>query len=58
MRVMALEIAPEPTVDASHAAPPPAAMMIDPGGQYRVTIPAGFDMEAAARLLNGLVVRR
>ena len=33
-------------------------MTIDLGERYRVTIPAGFDMEAAARLLNGLVVSR
>ena len=26
--------------------------------RYRITIPAGFDMETAARLLNGLVVSR
>jgi transposase len=30
---------------------------IDLGARCRVTIPAGFDMDAAARLLNGLVVR-
>jgi len=36
----------------------PPAMTIDLGGRYRVTIPAGFDMAAAARLLNGLVVSR
>jgi transposase len=33
-------------------------MTIDLGERYRVTIPAGFDMEAAARLLNGLVGSR
>ena len=33
-------------------------MTIDLGERYRVTIPAGFDMQAAARLLNGLVVGR
>jgi hypothetical protein len=31
-------------------------MTIDLGERYRVTIPVDFDMEAAARLLNGLVV--
>jgi len=34
-----------------------SVMTIDLGERCRVTIPAGFDMEAAARLLNGLVVR-
>lgn len=58
MRLMPLEIAPAPAVAAGLSAPPQTAMMIDLGGQYRVTIPVGFDMEAAARLLNGLVVRR
>ena len=38
--------------------PPPPAMTIDLGERYRVTIPVGFDMEAAARLLNGLVVSK
>lgn len=33
-------------------------MTIDLQDRYRITIPAGFDMEAAARLLNGLVVGR
>jgi len=31
-------------------------MTIDLGERCRVTIPADFDMEAAARLLDGLVV--
>ena len=39
-------------------APHPHVMTIDLGERCRVTIPAGFDMEAAAQLLNGLVVRR
>lgn len=33
-------------------------MTIDLEDRYRITIPAGFDMEAAAQLLNGLVVSR
>ena len=48
-----------PTDDMlSSTTPPPSAMTIDLGERYRVTIPAGFDMEAAERLLNGLVVSR
>ena len=34
-----------------------AVMTIDLGPQCRVAIPSGFDMEAAAHLLNGLMVR-
>jgi len=33
-------------------------MTIDLGGRCHVTIPAGFDMDAAARLLNSLMVSR
>jgi transposase len=46
------------TDDVLSSTPPPPAMTIDLGERYRVTIPSGFDMEAAARLLNGLVVSR
>ncbi|MCC5958325.1 MAG: transposase [Rhodobacteraceae bacterium] len=35
----------------------PPVITIDLGARCRVTIPADFDMEAAACLLNGLVVR-
>ncbi len=38
-------------------APPAPVLTIDLGPRCRVTIPSGFDMEAAARLLNGLMVR-
>ena len=38
-------------------APQAPVMTIDLGPRCRVTIPSGFDMEAAARLLNGLTVR-
>ena len=38
-------------------APQALVMTIDLGPRCRVTIPSGFDMEAAARLLNGLMVR-
>jgi transposase len=39
-------------------APPsqPLVMTVDLGERCRVTIPADFDMDAAARLLNGLAV--
>ena len=47
-----LDVVPPPS------APQLPAVTIDLGERYRVTIPAGFDMEAAARLLNGLVVSR
>lgn len=36
---------------------PAPVLTIDLGPRCRVTIPSGFDMEAAARLLNGLMVR-
>jgi transposase len=38
-------------------APPASVLTIDLGPRCRVSIPSGFDMEAAARLLNSLVVR-
>lgn len=38
-------------------APPAPVLTIDLGPRCRVTIPSGFDMEAAVRLLNGLMVR-
>jgi transposase len=34
-----------------------SVMTVDLGARCRVSIPSGFDMEAAARLLNSLVVR-
>ena len=37
--------------------PPAPVMMIDLGPRCRVSIPSGFDMEAAACLLNSLMVR-
>lgn len=38
-------------------APRAPALTIDLGPRCRLTIPSGFDMEAAARLLNGLMAR-
>lgn len=45
----------EGLLPASPMAPP--AIIIDLGPMCRMTIPAGFDMEAAARLLSGVMVR-
>lgn len=58
MRLVPVESGARPDVVPPLSAPQPPAMTIDLGERYRVTIPAGFDMEAAARLLNGLVVSR
>ena len=58
MCLMPMDIGTGPAVVAPPSAPPLAAMTIDLGAQCHVTIPVGFDMEAAARLLNGLVIRR
>jgi transposase len=47
----------EGSSDADDAPPRPSPLMtIDLGARCRV-IPSSFDMEAAARLLNGLMVR-
>jgi hypothetical protein len=55
LRVMKIEDA----SDGTDTAPAPQApvMTIDLGPRCRVAIPSGFDMEAAAHLLNGLMVR-
>ena len=55
LRVMKIEDA----SDGTDTAPAPQApvMTIDLGKRCRVAIPSGFDMEAAAQLLNGLMVR-
>lgn len=58
MRLVPMDGGARPDVVRSPAALLPPAMTIDLGERYRVTIPAGFDMQAAARLLNGLVVGR
>lgn len=58
MRLVPMDGGPRPDVVPPLPAPQPHVMTIDLGERYRVTIPAGFDMEAAARLLNGLVVSR
>ena len=58
MRLVPMDGDPRPDVVPPLPAPHPHVMTIDLGERYRVTIPAGFDMEAAAQLLNGLVVRR
>jgi transposase len=46
-----------PAPDDDLPAPPPVVMTVDFGPRCRVSIPSGFDMEAAARLLNSLAVR-
>ena len=48
------------TPEVMHPAPPsrPVVMTVELGERCRVTIPADFDMDAAARLLNGLAVAR
>ncbi|MFG6518697.1 IS66-like element accessory protein TnpA [Sulfitobacter sp. 1A13496] len=55
LRVMKIEDA----SDGTDTAPAPQApvMTIDLGKRCRVAIPSGSDMEAAAQLLNGLMVR-
>lgn len=58
MRLVPMESGPQPDVVPALSAPQPIVMTIDLGERCRVTIPADFDMEAAARLLNGLVVTR
>jgi transposase len=56
-------IAGSPSVETVDGVPPVSPsqsplMTIDFGERCRVTIPASFDMDAAARLLNGLMVLR
>lgn len=58
MRLVPMGCGPQTDDVLSSTTPPPPAMTIDLGERYRVTIPVGFDMEAAARLLNGLVVSK
>ena len=58
MRLVPMDGGARPDVVPPLPALQPHVMTIDLGERYRVTIPAGFDMEAAARLLNGLVVSR
>jgi transposase len=55
LRVLNVEEAPDGPGDLP--AQQPSVMMVDFGPRCRVSIPSGFDMEAAARLLNSLVVR-
>ena len=48
------------SAEVMQPAPPlrPPVMTVELGERCRVTIPADFDMEAAARFLNGLAVAR
>ncbi len=42
-----------------HTLPLPQSLMtIEVADRYRITLPADFDMDAATRLIKGLVVRR
>jgi transposase len=56
VRLVPMESWVRPDVAPPLSATPPIVTTIDLGDRCRVTIPADFDMEAAARLLNGLVV--
>jgi hypothetical protein len=58
MRLVPLEGHASPEV--MHPAPPsgPAVLTVELGERCRVSIPADFDMDAAARLLNALMVAR
>jgi transposase len=55
LRLVPVEAMPGSNDDARSSSP---AMTIDLGARCRVTVPADFDMEAVARLLNGLGVTR
>ena len=58
MRLIPMGAGPSSDAVPPMLSPQPLVMTIDLGERCRVTIPADFDMEAAARLLNGLVVTR
>lgn len=58
MRLLPLNGSPSPDAVEPVSPSRPLLMTIDLGERCRVTIPADFDMEAAARLLNGLAVAR
>ena len=55
LRVLNVEEAPDGPGDLPRQQP--SVMTVDFGPRCRVSIPSGFDMEAAARLLNGLMVQ-
>jgi transposase len=58
MRHIPMGVGPSSDVVPPMPSPQPLVVTIDLGERCRVTIPADFDMEAAAGLLNGLVVSR
>jgi transposase len=58
MRVVAMDGASGADVPRASEVDWPSALTIDLGDRCRVTVPAGFDMDAVARLLNGLGVTR
>ena len=49
MRLVPMESGPQSDIFPALSAPQPIVMTIDLGERCRVTIPADFDMEAAAR---------
>ena len=58
LRLVPVEGSPSPEILQPALSSQPLVMTIDLGERCRVTIPADFDMDAAARLLNGLAVTR
>lgn len=58
LRLVPVEGNPSPEILQPALSSQPLVMTIDLGERCRVTIPADFDMDAAARLLNGLAVTR
>jgi len=58
MRLVPMRTGPSSDVVPPVSSPHPLVMTIDPGELCRVTIPADFDMDAVARLLNSLAVTR
>ena len=53
-QVVVVADAAEGTADQTSPAVPSPDLVVEVGQRYRLTIPAGFDMEAAAHLLRGL----
>ena len=51
-------VGPDPDTMPTPQMPVMPVMTVDFGARCRVSIPSGFDMEAAARLLNSLAVGR
>jgi transposase len=58
LQLVPVEGSPSPKILQTALSSQPLVMTIDLGERCRVTIPADFEMDAAARLLNGLAVTR